>query len=275
MKRLDFHVHFNSADPGQIDRFAAECRRRSTIAALSGGPRYGGHDYIPNEQVLAFCRQHSDCMLPLAKLDLWDQTDIAQVQRYVEAGFRGFKCIYPYYEYDHDLYMPIYEAVEKSGLPMLFHTGNFRPSPADIVYRRPVLRNMEPVCLDRIARSFQKLHLVMAHLGTTVWRHEAAEYIKIHKNLYADLAGSGSWKALSAAELASLMKPWLPGGTPAYANFAKLVYGSDAYIDHPHLIGETQDCYDALLADNEIPAEIRKAVMGKTVAGWIGIQLDD
>ncbi len=275
MKRLDFHVHFNTTDPELIERFVAECRRRSTIAAMSGGPRYGGKDYVPNEQVLAFCRHDSDCLVPLAKLDLWDKADPDQVHRYVEAGFKGFKCIYPYYPYDHDLYMPVYEAVEKSGLPLLFHTGNYRPCSADIVYRRPMLRNMEPLCLDRIARSFQQLHIVMAHLGTTIWRHEAADYIKIHKNLYADLAGSGSWKALSAADLGSLLKPWLPESAPPHAHFAKLVYGSDAYIDHPHLIGEAQDCHDALLAGNEVPAEIRKAVMGKTVARWLGIQLDD
>ena len=34
MKRLDFHVHFNTTDPELIERFVAECRRRSTIAAI-------------------------------------------------------------------------------------------------------------------------------------------------------------------------------------------------------------------------------------------------
>ena len=64
-----------------------------------------------------------------------------------------------------------------------------------------VFKNMDPVNLDRPARSFQKLKFVIAHLGTGFWRLQAAEMIKLHPNVYADLAGCGSWQALSAEEL--------------------------------------------------------------------------
>lgn len=276
MKRFDIHVHFNLDDPERVAFFVKTCREHKTVAAMSGGLRYGGHDYLPNEQVLAWCRKYPDCLVPMAKLDLWDKADIDQVYRYADAGFKGFKCIYPYYAYDDDVYMPVYEAAEKCGIPILFHTGNYRPSPADAVWRRPVLRNMEPICLDRIARSFPKAKIIMAHMGTSIWRHEGAEFIKLHPNLYADLGGTGNWKAVSSGELCRLLLPLLATSpADAHRNFRKLVLGSDAYIDFPHLIGEAQRGYERLLDDNGVPPDIRRGVLGATAAEWFGVKLDD
>ncbi len=275
MKYFDIHVHFNVGAPDKVDTFVQTCRENETVAAMSGGLRYGGHDYLPNEQVLVWCRKYPDCLVPMAKLDLWDKTDVDQVYRYAEAGFKGFKCIYPYFAYDDDAYMPVYEAVEKCGLPMLFHTGCFFQSAGDAVWRRPVLRNMDPVCLDRIARSFPNARIVMAHLGTSVWRHEAAELIKFHPNLFADLAGTGSWKAISPGELNALMLPLLATSpTDAHRNMAKLVLGSDAYIDYPHLVGDARRGYEQLLDANGAPPEIRRGVLGATAASWFGIELE-
>ncbi len=275
MKHFDIHVHFNLDDAAKIEFFVKTCRENETIAAMSGGLRYGGHDFLPNEQVLEWCRKYPDCLVPMAKLDLWDKTDVDQVYRYAEAGFKGFKCIYPWYEYDHDIYMPVYEAVEKCGLPMLFHTGSYSPCAMDAVYRRPVLRNVRPLCLDRIARSFRNAKVVMAHLGTSLWRHEAAELVKAIPNLYADLGGTGSWKALTPGELNTLMLPLLAKSPKdAHKNFAKIVLGSDAYIDYPHLIGDARRGYEYLLDANSVPPETKRGVLGATAAAWFGIELE-
>jgi len=275
MKRLDFHVHFNSDDIKDIEHLADTCRSMSTYAAMSGGLRYGEHDMCPNEVVLDYCKKYSDCLIPLARFDLWDTVEPDLVYRYAEAGFKGLKCIYPYYAYDHDLYMPVYEAAEKCGLPVLFHTGNYRPSYNDTVYRRPMLRNMDPLSLDRIARSFQKMNIVMAHMGTSIWRHEAAEYLKIHANLYADLAGCGAWQGVSADDLTALMRPEIRRIDPTFKNFTKLVLGSDGYANNVWPIVEGHKHYDELLSMCNVPADIRKGIMGGTVAKWLGIELED
>ena len=39
------HVHCDSTRKDELDILAAACRKAETIAALSGGLRYGGHDY--------------------------------------------------------------------------------------------------------------------------------------------------------------------------------------------------------------------------------------
>ena len=188
---------------------------------------------------------------------------------------KGFKCIYPYYEYDHDIYMPVYEAAAKCGLPLLFHTGNYRPSPADEIYRRPMLKNMHPIHLDRIARSFQKLNIVMAHMGTRIFQDEASQYIKMLPNLYADLGGCGQWLRMQPADLAEMLKPDTVECDCTMGNFRKLVLGSDAYVTHPHIISEGADHYLRLLRRIGVPQAVINDVMGKTVASWMGIELDE
>ena len=188
-------------------------------------------------------------------------------------GAKGFKFIYPYYGYDHASYLPIYEEIEKIGLPVLFHTGAYRPNSADIKYRIPVLDNMSPLRLDTIARSFQNLKIVMAHLGTRMFRQQAAELVRLHDNLYFDLAGCGNFLDISPADLAALLKPPVFTRDKDGAKFRKMVFGSDSYIKIPVIQTEALQAYQNLLFLNQVSQEDKEAVMGKTVAGWMGIKL--
>ena len=214
-------------------------------------------------------------MVPLAKLDLWETADPAEVYHYAEKGVKGFKCIYPYYEYDHDIYMPVYEAAAKCGLPLLFHTGNYRPSPSDEIYRRPMLRNMNPITLDRIARSFQSLKIVMAHMGTRIFQDEASQYLKIHANLYADLGGSGQWFRMQAHDLAEMFKSDVAEVDVSMKNYRKLVLGTDAYVHAPEIMTMGADYYMRLLRRIGVPNAIISEIMGRTVASWMNIELDN
>ncbi|MBQ9500548.1 MAG: amidohydrolase family protein [Lentisphaeria bacterium] len=266
---LDFHAHFNSGDPELVKKFVANCERNGCRAAMSGGLHYGGHDFLPNDEVIDFCKRYSDWLVPLVKVELWDAPpDLDALRRWADRGAKGVKCIYPYYPYDHDLYMPLYEECEKLGLPMLFHTGNYRPNEEDMRARRPTLKNMDPLNLDRPARSFQKLRIVVAHLGTTFWRTQAAELVKMHANVYADLAGSGSWMALSAEEVASLLRPpvLLCGDNTKF--IAKLVLGTDCYVTIPRIQTEGILHYRQILSKIGVSQEIHDAVMGGTVESW-------
>ena len=273
MTKLDIHVHCNSNDPEKLEFLARQCRKEGTIACFSGGLRYGGHDFLPNDEVIAICKKYPDCFLPLAKLDLWRTADPGEVYHWAEKGVRGFKCIYPWYEYDHDIYMPVYEAAAECGLPLLFHTGNYRPNPADEIWRRPVLKNMNPINLDRIARSFQNLKIVMAHMGTRIFQDEASQYIKMHANLYADLGGCGQWLRMQPADLAEMLKPDTVEADPSMQNFRKLVLGSDAYVTYPQVMTEGAAHYGRLLKRIGVPAAIIADIMGRTVASWMHIDL--
>ena len=273
---LDFHAHCNSGDPADVLAYVRNCEKNNTMAALSGGLHYGGHDYLPNEEVVKICRQYPHNLVPLAKIDLWDTPpDPAELHHYADMGVRGFKFIYPYYGYDHDSYLPIYEELEKIGLPALFHTGEYRPSSADVQYRRPVLENMSPLRLDRIARSFPKLNLVMAHLGTSYFRQIAAELVKTHENLYFDLAGGGAFLGVSPQEMAELMRPRVyMRSDDGKTFFRKMVFGSDSYINIPVIQTEALQAYLNILLINRIDPEEKQMIMGGTVLRWMGIQTE-
>ena len=272
--RIDIHVHCNLNGKADLDQLAATCRANKTIICMIGGLRYGGHDYLPNEEVLAICKAYPDCFLPFAKLDLWETADPDEVYRYAEQGFRGLKGIYPYYEYDHDLYMPVYKAAEECGLPIVFHTGNFAVSSSDIEYQRPMLRNMHPITLDRIARSFQKLNIVMAHMGTRIFQDEASQYLKIHKNLYADLSGCGQWRRIQPQELVDMFCGDLFILPQDYNGLRNLVFGSDAYVDYDFVVPAALQSYYQMFDRIGLPQDVIQDIMGGTVASWLGIELD-
>ena len=271
--KIEFHCHCDVADSEKVKSFVRAYEERDVIACLVGGTLYGECDMVPNEEVIRICAQYPGRLYPLAKINLWDKApDPSQLHFYAEKGVKGFKFIYPYYEYDHDLYMPIYEEAEKIGLPVLFHTGDYRPSAADRINRRPILRNMNPITLDRIARSFQDLHIVMAHLGTTFWRVQAAELLKTHDNIYSDLGGCGAWMALSAKELSDLLGPHVFVRDNEDRYFDKLVFGSDSYTSNTWPFTEGIVNYEMKLKAAGISEATQRLVMGERVASWIGLE---
>ena len=275
MKYLDMHVHCDSTDKAQLDILAKTARDSETVLALSGGLRYGGHDFAPNETVVEICKQYPDCFVPLAKLDLWETADPAEVYRYAEMGVKGFKCIYPYYEYDHDIYMPVYEAAQKCNLPILFHTGNYRPCDDDTIYRRPVLKNMQPINLDRICRAFPKLHVVMAHLGTRIFEQQASQFLGMLPNLYADLAGNAHFARLTGADMLAMLCNDIRLVDPNRNSLGKIVLGSDSYVTRPGIMAEAQGYYEHIFHRVGVPQDLFDAIMGKTAASWMGVSLED
>ena len=266
---VDVHTHCDSMDPDGVRRFVEACRTAGSRACFfSVGPR-SDHPYYTNDQVLAVAKDFPEILVPFAFVDLWDSVEAGCVEAFAERGFRGLKCIAPYHPYDHDLYMPVYERAEQIGLPIVFHTGAYRPNAQAAVTRRPLLRNMHPLAIDRIARSFPELRIVIAHMGTTFFRSVAAELMMLHPNVFGDLAGTGSWKSVSSSDLIDLLVPPLTEPEARFEHFAKLVLGSDAYITFPHLVAEAQQGYRDRLDEAGVPAHIQQAILGETVGSWL------
>ena len=112
-------------------------------------------------------------------------------------------------------------------------------------------------------------------MGTRIFQDEASQYIKMLPNLYADLGGCGQWLRMQPADLAEMLKPDTVECDCTMGNFRKLVLGSDAYVTHPHIISEGADHYLRLLRRIGVPQAVINDVMGKTVASWMGIELDE
>ena len=264
----DFHAHFNSRDPEEVKIFVKNCEKNQTRAVMSGG---SNNKISANwEEIIKYCREYPEWILPGAKINLWDTTpDLANIRKIKDMGFVMAKFICPYHPYDHDMYLPVYEELEKLEIPALFHTGIHAVTEDDTKYRIPSLLNMDPLRLDRIARSFPKLKIVAAHLGTSFFRLQAAQLTKAFSNVYTDLAGSGAWKGLTPEEVGYYMRDIMNPGDTRY--FKKLVFGSDCYVKYPEIQTEAIKHYLKIFEYNQLDQETIDGIMGGTVAGWLGL----
>jgi predicted TIM-barrel fold metal-dependent hydrolase len=159
----------NGLDYGVI---LAECAPLTTGIA--------GHD-----DVAAFCNGHNE-LIPFCTINPFlDPNSVANLKHYcIDLGFKGLK-LYPTYNhfYPNEPRMyPIYAASQDLGIPVLFHTGSS-------VFKNSRIKYGNPIFLDDVAVDFPDLNIVMAHGGRGAWYDEAMTMIRLHKNVYIDVAG--------------------------------------------------------------------------------------
>jgi uncharacterized protein len=103
---------------------------------------------------------------------------------YLNHGFRGVK-LYPTYNHfypnDTTLY-PLYSVAERLSIPILFHTGSS-------IFPNSRIKYGNPIFYDDVAVNFPRLKIVMAHGGRGPWYDEAMTMVRLHKNIYIDIAG--------------------------------------------------------------------------------------
>jgi len=194
---IDFHAHYPCQEnflPRLLELMPEAGIDR--ICLCSAGAMFG---HVTNPEVRAAFQAHPDRIIGLAFLDLGrDQPEV--VDQYAAQGFRGFKIHNPAAPFDDKAFYPIYERIERTGLPVLFHTGIVMCTPHD--KERDVSSDkMRPVRLDAVARAFPGMNLVAAHLGAP-WHEEASMLARMLPNYYVDLTGAwwGGWRANKTPE---------------------------------------------------------------------------
>jgi hypothetical protein len=82
----DFHAHFNSRDPEEVKIFVKNCEKNQTCAVMSGG---SNNKISANwEEIIKYCREYPEWILPGAKIDLWDTTpDLANIRKIKDMGY--------------------------------------------------------------------------------------------------------------------------------------------------------------------------------------------
>lgn len=272
--RIDIHSHLGTGGHavGELLAAADALSIDKTVVFAAGGLL---GRFADNQGVMAAQRAHPDRLIAFGFVSLGEDGPEA-VDRLVQDGFRGFKLIRPLKPYNDDALFPVYARMEASGLPALFHTGIIgRANPA--VPEPEVDSNrMQAMTLDRVARSFPRLKMIMAHLGNP--NHEdGAVLLRVHPNLFSDLSGS-TLKYRSPQYLDSLL--WWGKGDAMYnvggtTPWDKIVFGTDTIPGlAKDIVGETRSTYEdylRLFDEIGLHEEQRRKVMGLNATKLLGL----
>jgi predicted TIM-barrel fold metal-dependent hydrolase len=201
-----------------------------------------------NEDVLRAIERHPDRVVGFGTIRLGDDPP-ERIGELHAAGFRGIKTTRPRFDYDDRRFDEHYALAQQLQLPILFHTGfivGVNADPRDDVSSA----RCRPVLLDRVARTFPELTIVMAHLGMP-WYEEAAQMCRFHPNVYADLSGSPmGWRNRKSPAFFAELFYWENA-------FEKILFGSDvSWHDLPASLADHRRLTAALNLGEETQAKI-------------------
>ena len=256
---IDFHAHY----PNEPD-FAAKLVELlpqagiDKICLCSAGEAFG---HASNETILAAAKKYPERIIALALVELGKDTPDV-VDQYAGQGYRGFKITNPRGPYDEEAYFAVYERMERTGLPLLAHTGilmRIRMTPGE----RVSSRWMRPICLDAVVRSFPGLNIVGAHLGVP-WHEEASMMARMHPNYYVDLTGAwwGGWRVNKKPQFYHYHFFW-------DGAWDKVLFGTDILKINELLPAKRN--HDATIASLGLPDETVKRIYGGTAARLLGL----
>jgi predicted TIM-barrel fold metal-dependent hydrolase len=239
--------YFGANDaPRGLDPLAEYYRERSLAAVLfTVDEHLSGRPMIPNDAVLAAAERHPDVLIPFVSVDpMRGAAALDEVRRYAAAGARGFKLHPPLQQFvpnDPAVY-PYYEAIQATGLPVVFHTGHSGIGTGARGGGGIRLKYGNPMPIDDVAVDFPDMPIILAH-PSFPWQDEAIS-ICLHKpNVYIDLSG---WSP-----------KYFPPQLVQYANTqlrGKVLFGSD----YPLI---TPDKWIAEFEKLPIREEVRPLVM--------------
>ena len=159
------------------------------ITAPLGGVR------VPNEFTAEFVQHNPSKMIGFMTLDVFSDGAIPEMERAKEElGLRGIKLypmLHPFNPADPTIYR-IYAAAQRMQLPIMFHMGTHPDAQGILEWSHPLL-------IEKVARVFPDLKMVIAHLGHP-WQRETAIIIRKQPNVYADCSGMSvrPWAGLQA-----------------------------------------------------------------------------
>jgi predicted TIM-barrel fold metal-dependent hydrolase len=118
---IDNHAHDPRAERDFPERLVALLPQAGIdrIRLCSAGEVLG---HASNEEILAAARGFPAQLVPFAFERLGGDPPEA-ADRFAAEGHRGFKIATPRAAYDDPAFVPVYEQMEQTGLPLLAHTG--------------------------------------------------------------------------------------------------------------------------------------------------------
>jgi len=207
--------------------------------------------------------------VPMVRMD---EIDSAGVGVLFSRGARGIKFMAPMRSYGDNGYFALYEAVRDHGGVAVFHTGFLSHrffDPGYLLGRQDYvdITHMRPAALDRIARAFPDLKMLMSHFGNPWWE-EAWTIIRCNPNIYADLSGGTAWRK----SMAMWRQMFAPDGQLATAAVEKLCFATDGSPFSPDAGGYRGiiDFHDRLYDELGLSDELRSRIDRQNAAMLFG-----
>ena len=212
----------------------------------------------PPEVAFELKRIFGDFVIPAPQVCMEKSTPV-EIESLFERGARGIKFIAPMHSYGDNRYLPLYKVIRDHGGLAVFHTGFLGCGlfgPGALLDREDHvdITHMRPAAIDRIARVFPDLNILMAHFGNPWWE-ETWTVLHSHKNIYADFSGG-------TARLKSLSmwtEMFAPNGRLDTATVSKLCFASDDSHFFPNMRTylDVIEFYERFYEALNLPAEIR------------------
>lgn len=172
-------------------------------------------------------------------------SQVDEIENAYASGFKMLKITLPQKPYDDPSYFPLWESAQKLKMPILFHTGVvtlIKPSKEEYISSW----YMHPMRIEPIANSFPKLNMIIAHLGVH-WNDDAAEVIRMKKNVYADFSGAPKGWRMRADAIGMNHYLWWKDA------FKKIVFGTDVfYTQIAQILKEDKQRLNKLKVDQDI-----------------------
>jgi predicted TIM-barrel fold metal-dependent hydrolase len=175
--------------------------------------------HIPNEFVAEYVAEYPGRAVGFACVDPHDADAPAEFERaVVKLGLRGLKLSPVYAGFDPWCAEAwrLYEMADAFKVPLLWHQSAAYAQQSMLEYGNPIL-------IDKIARAFPDLRMILAHVGQP-WIAETVVLLRKHKQLFADLSARyyRKWQCYNALMLAI-----------DYGVTGQLLFGSDFPIQTP------------------------------------------
>lgn len=138
---------------------------------------------ISNEFIAEYVGLHPETTIGIASVDPNQRTAVDELRYAVNTlGLQGLKLSPPYqgfHPHSPEAWR-VFQAADDLGLPIIFHQGS-------VFTRGGTLEYANPILLDKVARSFDNLRIIFAHVGQP-WYTEVVAMMYKHPTMYADIS---------------------------------------------------------------------------------------
>lgn len=190
--------------------------------------------HIPNDYIAEYVAGNPAGLVGLASVDPNDPGAVAELRRASALRLRGLKLSPPYQSFHpHSAEAwAIYACASDLGMFLMFHQGA-------VFSRRGVMEVAYPMLLDKVAREFPDMPIIVAHAGQP-WSFETIALMYKHANVFTDISARFSRPAQLHAILSNAID---------YGVENKVLWGSDFPAFSPKV------CIDQFLNINERAGE--------------------